>query len=155
MDEYNAADRRHIKAAQRAARRVEEERRSVINNIMGSSAGRSYIFDRLQQCHIFETTFSDSPGRSAFAEGERNIGLRELADIMRFCPDQYVAMVREASDREQANARSTGSSDDRSERSSSGSERGAGSSGLGSNGASDYDPGDALSDTDSDNPSAA
>jgi hypothetical protein len=40
----------------------------------------------------------------AFAEGERNISLRLLADINRVCPDQYVMMLRERHARELANA---------------------------------------------------
>jgi hypothetical protein len=39
----------------------------------------------------------------AFAEGERNISLRLLADINRVCPDQYVMMLRERHARELAN----------------------------------------------------
>ena len=35
----------------------------------------------------------------AFAEGERNIGLQDLNDVMAWAPDQYIAMMREASDK--------------------------------------------------------
>jgi len=31
-----------------------------------------------------------------FAEGERNMGLRLLADLMRACPARYIEMVQEA-----------------------------------------------------------
>ena len=31
----------------------------------------------------------------AFAEGERNQGLQLLADIMRWCPERFIEMMRE------------------------------------------------------------
>jgi hypothetical protein len=40
----------------------------------------------------------------AFAEGERNVSLKLLADINRVCPDQYVLMLRERHARDLANA---------------------------------------------------
>jgi hypothetical protein len=36
----------------------------------------------------------------AFKEGERNIGLQILRDLMRACPDMYVLMMREANERD-------------------------------------------------------
>jgi hypothetical protein len=32
----------------------------------------------------------------ACAEGERNIGLRLLSDLMQACPDRYIEMLKEA-----------------------------------------------------------
>ena len=99
MSDYNASDTRQIRRAAKAAKQAEAERRVVIFNLMSSPAGRSYFYDRLVRCHIFSSSFSHSALSIAFAEGERNIGLQDLTDIMAFAPDQYVQMMREANDR--------------------------------------------------------
>ena len=139
MTEYNAADLKKIRAAQRAAKIVEDERRLVILNLMSSPAGRNYVFDSLTRCHCFSTSYSPSALAMAFAEGERNIGLQLLTDVMRFAPDQYIQMTREASDKEIANGRRD--TDRGSDRDSSDERRDDSGS---SNGEvfSDYNPGD-------------
>ena len=46
---------------------------------------------------IFATTFvSGDPMASAFAEGERNAGLRLFSQVMKAAPDNYIVMAREA-----------------------------------------------------------
>ena len=105
MNDFNAADTRAIRARQRELKAREAERKLVVLNLMSSPAGRAYVHDRLQRCHIFETTFVGDALRSAFLEGERNIGLADLAEVMRWCPDQYVQMMREQNDKELANER--------------------------------------------------
>jgi hypothetical protein len=110
MTEYNASNTRHIRRAAKEARQRESERREVISRIMGTPAGRYYFHDRLIRSHVFETSFTSDGFRTAFNEGERNIGLQDLLDIIRYCPDQYIAMMREATDREIANARRTSDS---------------------------------------------
>jgi hypothetical protein len=58
--------------------------------------------DLLEFCHIFSTTFTPSPTSAAFNEGQRNVGLRLLNDIMSACPDHYVLMMRERNERDAA-----------------------------------------------------
>lgn len=99
MSEYNAADTKSIRKAAKAARVAEAERQGVVLNLMSSPAGRSYIHDHLTRCHVFSSSFSASSLGMAFSEGERNIGLQILNDVMQFAPDQYVQMMREANDR--------------------------------------------------------
>ena len=101
----NASDTRQIRAARKAAKALEAERATVIFTLMSSSAGRSYVHDWLVRSHVFQTSFSNDPYRTAFAEGERNAGLRLLTDVMSSAPDQYISMMREASDKEQADGR--------------------------------------------------
>lgn len=48
----------------------------------------------------------------AFNEGHRDIGLRLLADIMQFCPDRYMEMMRERNTRDNANERRRGQNTD-------------------------------------------
>lgn len=93
-DGYDAGDRAHV--TERHARRrlrAEKEEADFIW-LMNQRAGRRFIGRLLKICHLFESSFT---GTSAtfFREGERNVGLQVLADIIRLCPDLYARMVGE------------------------------------------------------------
>ncbi len=102
---YNAAERTHVKAAARQARLADRARIDILVATMSSNGGRAWILDILERCSIFATTFTGDSLRSAFAEGQRNIGLFVLNDIMQTCPDQYVLMMQERNARNAMPAR--------------------------------------------------
>ena len=56
--------------------------------------------DLLEHCHIFHTSYNDIGLRMSFMEGQREVGIRLLTDIMGACPDQYVQMMRERNERD-------------------------------------------------------
>ena len=95
----NAADRKSIRRLEKAAKLADAQRQQVISGLMSTSFGREWIWDVLSSCHCFATTFNGDALSSAFAEGERNVGLRILSDILVACPDQYIQAQREANDR--------------------------------------------------------
>ena|SRR5215510_4499172 len=92
---YDASNRRDVRTAQKLAKVAEQQRKEIMNGIMSVTPGRKWMCELLETCHIFATSFSDSQLRMAFMEGQREIGLRMLSDIMAACPDQYVEMMRE------------------------------------------------------------
>ena len=99
MNVYNSADTKDIRRAAKQSKQAETDRRSVVYSLMSSSTGRNWMYDRLLRCHCFSSSFATSALAMAFNEGERNIGLQDLTDIMQFAPDQYIQMMREANDR--------------------------------------------------------
>lgn len=99
MDAPNASNRKSIRAAEKAARIRDRERREIITQIMVSSPGRAWLWDRLSECNIFSTTHTADPYASAFQEGRRSVGLSLLADIMAYCPDQFIQAMREQNER--------------------------------------------------------
>jgi hypothetical protein len=120
MTNYDSSNPKHIRIAQKSAKATDDARRGFVSHIMERADGRAYLHDLLVTCHIFAQPFSPEPTVTAFACGELNVGQRILADIMAYCPDTYVTMMREA------NARST--TDDvrrsRSDADSNGDDRG-------------------------------
>lgn len=96
---YNANDRKQIRDAKRMARLDDRARQATISSIMSTSTGRQYVYNLLSRCHMFGTSFSTNALSMAFAEGERNIGLALVADIMPICSEQYITMIRESNDR--------------------------------------------------------
>ena len=100
---YDPTNRRDVKTAQKQAKVADQQRREIVNGIMSVCPGRRWICDLLETCHIFATSYSDVGLRMAFLEGQREIGIRLLMDIMASCPDQYVTMMRERNERQSAN----------------------------------------------------
>ena len=97
---FNAADRKDVRAAEKQAVRADRERQVTIRSVMDTKSGRLWFFDLLTSCHIFDSSFAMEAIAMAFKEGERNIGLQILRDLMRACPDMYVLMMREANERD-------------------------------------------------------
>ena len=96
----DATNPKHVDILKRQAQQEERNRRDFILHSMGVRAGRAYFCHLLEQAHVFTTTYADLPIRMAFNEGNRNLGLMILGDIMRHCPDHYVTMMRERNERD-------------------------------------------------------
>ena len=63
--------------------------------IMSQPNGRQWVWDLLTRTKVFATCFDTRALQMAFNEGERNIGLQLMAELMRVCPGQYTTMARE------------------------------------------------------------
>lgn len=100
---FNAADRKDIRRAEKAARTAEVLRHDHIRHAMSTPLGRAWFWTLLKACHIFETSWAPEPLTIAFREGERNIGLLIVADIFAACPEQYLLMTQEANAKEFTN----------------------------------------------------
>lgn len=97
---YNAADRKQVRQQEKAARLEESQRREIIKGIMSLAAGRQWMLERLESCHVFASSYTGNALATAFAEGERNVGLQLLDDVMRSVPDLYVTMMQERNARD-------------------------------------------------------
>lgn len=96
---YDASNRKDIRRAEKDAKLAEQQRREVVFQLMATIAGRHWILNLLEKTHTFATSYSKDPYATAFSEGERNIGLQILGDVMQSAPDQYIIMMREANER--------------------------------------------------------
>ncbi len=66
--------------------------------LMGSKRGRRIVWRFLDRAGVFRLSFNTNAMTMAFAEGNRNEGLRILAQIHALCPELYTTMVKEAND---------------------------------------------------------
>lgn len=116
--DYNASQGSHVKAAKQAAKIAELQLGDAVRGIMSTKVGRAWLHNILVRTHVFSNPFTSNALTMAFACGELNIGQQFLADIMRFCPDDYILMMREQNERDtiQSNVRTqaghNGSGDD-------------------------------------------
>lgn len=63
--------------------------------LMGSKRGRRIVWRHLDRAGVFRLSFNTNAMHMAFAEGNRNEGLRILAQIHALCPELYPVMMKE------------------------------------------------------------
>lgn len=63
--------------------------------LMSSKRGRRIIWRLLDRAGVFRLSFSTNAMQMAFAEGNKNEGVRTVAQIHSLCPELYPVMVKE------------------------------------------------------------
>lgn len=92
---YDAGNRRHVER-RRTARRVRERNLAeAFRWLMADARGRLFMWERLGEAGVFRSCMDGTPELTAFREGRRDMGLRDLALIMKLCPEQYTLMATE------------------------------------------------------------
>jgi hypothetical protein len=98
---YDASNRKDVRKAEKASRLATRDDRDAIVKLMSDSFGRAWMWRRLSAARIFDDPFTGDPLVEAYNKGNRNFGMLLLSDIMRYCPEQYIQMTREATQNEQ------------------------------------------------------
>ena len=93
---YNASDPEAVNAARKKSARYKYKRLEVIKALLSQRETRQWLYEIMEWCHVFHTTFvQNQPDSSAFREGERNIGLRLLSDLIEADAEGYIKMLNE------------------------------------------------------------
>ena len=92
---YDASSRKDIRAAEKSATRLANDRLQFLRAALDTREGRAWFYHFLADCHLFADPFTNDALREAYTKGERNVGLRIFADIIANCPDQYILMVKD------------------------------------------------------------
>jgi hypothetical protein len=95
----NVADKSQVKQAEYKQKRMRDIELDDVRHVLSTPNGRRYMWRYLAECGVFQTSF-DGSSRTYFREGERNIGLKILADINEAQPEAYVTMLKEAQEME-------------------------------------------------------
>lgn len=91
---YNAADPKQVKEAKVSEKEARKQELQDINAILTTVGGRRFFYRYLVACHVFETSMTGS-AYTYFNEGERNVGLRLMADLNDANPEAYSQIIRE------------------------------------------------------------
>lgn len=81
--------------AERRDKLARETEEGDIKWLMASKRGRRIMWRLLDRAGVFRLSFNTNAMAMAFAEGNRNEGLRLLAQIHALCPELYTTMVKE------------------------------------------------------------
>lgn len=100
MSNFDPTD---IQAQERdAAANVERGRKAVeveiddLKWLMSNKRGRRFVFRVLERAGVWRLSFNTNALSMAFNEGQRNEGLRLMANITAHCPDRYTEMLEES-----------------------------------------------------------
>ena len=107
MSQYDPLDLRGQERAkaERATRdRIDRENEQAdIKWLMSNKRGRRVVWRLLDQSGVFRSSFNTNSMTMAFAEGNRNYGLRILALVHDLCPELYPTMMKELTTNERTN----------------------------------------------------
>ncbi|MBX3502803.1 MAG: hypothetical protein KF889_25440 [Alphaproteobacteria bacterium] len=95
----DVADQKQVQDRARSAKDRQKELDAAIMAFMSHKQGRAWVWDMLGACGLYRTSArSGDPHMTYFHEGERNVGLRLLAQLQRVCPDHFKTMTEENAD---------------------------------------------------------
>ena len=92
---YDASDEQHVDRRRKAAGKKAHAEKEFLMLAMADRAGRAWLWKLISGCGIFCTSFTADPYKTAFQEGQRNIGLMVLGEIMSTAPELYSLMYEE------------------------------------------------------------
>lgn len=91
----NAADPEQVKEAEQKEKRGRDLELDDMATILSMPQGRRFIWRYLEACGVFRTSFTGD-NATFYNEGQRNVGLRLLADVNEAAPESYALMLQES-----------------------------------------------------------
>ena len=96
----NAADKNQVQEGDRKEKSQREKELDDLFWVLSTQTGRRFIWRWLSFCGIFASSFSGEQSLTmAYLEGQRNVALRLIADLMETRPEAFIEMIKENKDR--------------------------------------------------------
>jgi len=93
---FDSNDQKQVQDRAHHAKDRQRESDLAITAFMSHQTGRAWIWDHLSGCGLYRVSARAGDAHMTyFCEGERNVGLRLLAQLQRACPDHYATMTKE------------------------------------------------------------
>jgi hypothetical protein len=89
----NAADEEKIREEKTRQKLRQDNDDNDLRFLLATDQGRRFLWKQLEACGVFKSSFTGS-SETFFLEGQRNIGLKLLSDIMRVDPESYLRMIK-------------------------------------------------------------
>ena len=93
MSQRNAADEQQVSNAKQKEKLQRERELNDLRFILSTDQGRRTMWRYLELCGVYKSSFTGS-SETFFLEGQRNIGLKIIADIMESDPEAYIKMQK-------------------------------------------------------------
>ena len=99
-EEDENAERRRVKHSEVRARARDIDRQNSLLYVLSEPSGRKAMWDWLSHCGVLGASFDRDPGKMAFYEGRRDVGLWMLAQLESEHSGAYALMQSENHERE-------------------------------------------------------
>lgn len=90
----DASDPRQVGERQKSAKLRELRRVNGLKKVLEQPDSRLWLWDLLTFCGISRTSFTGN-STTFFNEGQRNVGLKVQADMVKNFPEQYINLLKE------------------------------------------------------------
>ena len=94
---FNAGDPEAVRDRRESAKRGDEARVRGLRYILANQDAREWLWDLMGFTGLNKTSFTGN-SQTFFLEGQRNVGLKIQADIVKHSPESMVAMMKEHAD---------------------------------------------------------
>lgn len=90
----NAADEGQVQEATRDAKLRRERELNDLRSVLNTIEGRRFLWRILEFCGLYKTSFTGS-SETFFLEGQRNVGIKLITEIIETEPEAYLLMMKE------------------------------------------------------------
>jgi len=92
--EFDASNEQEVKRAEQKAKNQRDTEIADLKNLLSSKRGRRIVWRILEQTGMHRTSFTGN-STTFFNEGQRNIGLWLVEQVLSADTDAYLEMVKE------------------------------------------------------------
>jgi hypothetical protein len=97
---FNAADKESVAQRDRDTLRKREGELADIRAAMADGVASRVLWRVLERCHVYQTSFTGHGSRDSFLEGERNIGLFLISEMIEADPKGYANLLTKEKSRD-------------------------------------------------------
>jgi len=99
---FDSGDQHQVETRAKRIKIAEQATDNEFRAMMDVPQFRAFMWGLLTRTHVFAISADvTNANNTFFREGERNVGLSLIADVMRLCPEKYQTMAAEAAKREE------------------------------------------------------
>lgn len=91
----NTSEPKQVKKAKDRERLLKDEILRGLTKTLTDPEGRRLLWSYLSFCGIYQTSFTNDFGTTAYNEGRRSVGLKLLDDIVSASPEFLMLMMKE------------------------------------------------------------
>lgn len=91
---FDAGNPEDVRDRKELSKRSEELRIRGLRVILANSDAQAWLWDLMEFTGLFKTSFTGN-SQTFYLEGQRNVGLKIMADISKHSPESLIAMMKE------------------------------------------------------------